>query len=59
MMQAARLSGVVHMIRAFAKRGERESIAVFKARRYSERPAFLEQANARLYPGLRKAGFAE
>ena len=35
------------------------SIAVFKARRYSEDPAFVERMEAHLYPGLRKAGFPE
>jgi len=48
--------------RAAAARTELEklepgfSIEVLKARRYSDRPAYIEQAERHLYPGLRLAG---
>jgi hypothetical protein len=35
------------------------SISVFKARQYSDHPAFLRQAEEHLFPGLRKAGVPE
>jgi tetratricopeptide (TPR) repeat protein len=35
------------------------TIAMFKARRYSEQPAFLNNVEAHFYSGLRKAGIPE
>jgi class 3 adenylate cyclase/tetratricopeptide (TPR) repeat protein len=35
------------------------SIAIHRSRRYSRHPLYLELVEQRLYPGLRKAGFAE